>query len=38
VLTKLSEFTRYLVSVQVMNPEGVGPSATVSVTTDEGGK
>ncbi len=29
---------RYLVSVQVVNPEGLGPAATVEVTTDEGGR
>ncbi len=29
---------RYLVSVQVVNPEGLGPAATVEVATDEGGQ
>ena len=30
-------FTQYLVSVQVFNPEGLGPATTVVVMTDEGG-
>ncbi len=34
----LREFTRYLVSVQVVNPEGLGPASTVEVSTDEGGE
>jgi len=35
---KLGIFTQYLVSLQVRNPEGLGPSTTVVVMTDEGGK
>ena len=37
-ITKLNIFTQYLVSLQVYNPEGLGPSTTVVVMTDEGGK
>ena len=36
-LDGLVPFTRYSVSVQVVNPEGVGPTATCTVSTDEGG-
>ena len=36
-LEGLVPFTRYSVSVQVINPEGVGPTATCTVSTDEGG-
>ena len=36
-LEGLIPFTRYSVSVQVINPEGVGPTATCTVSTDEGG-
>ena len=36
-LEGLLPFTRYSVSVQVVNPEGVGPTATCTVSTDEGG-
>ena len=35
-IKKLSVFTQYLVSLQVVNPEGVGPATTVVVMTDEG--
>lgn len=34
----LETYTQYLVSLQVFNPEGPGPSTTVLVMTDEGGK
>ena len=37
-IQKLDIFTQYLVSLQVVNPEGLGPSTTVVVMTDEGGK
>ncbi len=37
VISGLAPFTRYFVSIQVVNPEGVGPSATCTVSTDEGG-
>lgn len=37
-ITRLAIFTQYLVSVQVYNPAGLGPSTTVVVMTDEGGK
>lgn len=33
----LAIFTQYLVSLQVYNPEGLGPTTTVVVMTDEGG-
>ncbi len=36
-IQKLDVFTQYLVSLQVYNPEGLGPSTTVVVMTDEGG-
>ncbi|TRY70690.1 hypothetical protein TCAL_12939 [Tigriopus californicus] len=36
VIKSLMEFAKYLVSVQVVNPEGYGPSSTVEVSTDEG--
>ncbi|XP_037919169.1 tyrosine-protein phosphatase 99A isoform X3 [Hermetia illucens] len=32
----LETYTQYLVSIQVFNPEGLGPSTTVLVMTDEG--
>eukprot|EP00094_Tigriopus_californicus_P012020 TCALIF_11614-PA protein Name:"Similar to Ptp99A Tyrosine-protein phosphatase 99A (Drosophila melanogaster)" AED:0.07 eAED:0.07 QI:0/0.7/0.45/0.81/1/1/11/539/1209 len=35
-IQKLAIFTQYLVSLQVLNPEGLGPSTTVVVMTDEG--
>jgi hypothetical protein len=38
VIKGLNPFTRYFVSVQVVNPEGAGPSATCVVGTDEGGE
>ena len=34
----LSPFTQYLVSLQVVNPAGLGPPTKVVVMTDEGGK
>lgn len=34
----LDIYTQYLVSVQVFNPEGLGPETTVLVMTDEGGE
>jgi hypothetical protein len=37
-LSGLQPFTQYLVSIQVLNPKGAGPSATVVVMTDEGGQ
>uniref|UniRef100_A0A182VRC0 Fibronectin type-III domain-containing protein n=1 Tax=Anopheles minimus TaxID=112268 RepID=A0A182VRC0_9DIPT len=33
----LETYTQYLVSIQVFNPEGLGPPTTVLVMTDEGG-
>ena len=36
-IQRLQIFTQYLVSVQVFNPEGLGPATTVVVMTDEGG-
>lgn len=35
-ITRLRTFTQYLISIQVYNPEGLGPSTTVVVMTDEG--
>ncbi|XP_058837635.1 netrin receptor unc-40-like [Topomyia yanbarensis] len=32
----LETYTQYLVSIQVFNPEGLGPPTTVLVMTDEG--
>lgn len=37
-ITNLETFTQYLVSLQVFNPEGLGPTSTVLIMTDEGGK
>lgn len=37
-IEKLEPFSKYLVSLQVVNPEGFGPAATVEVATDEGGE
>lgn len=37
-IQNLDTYTQYLVSLQVFNPEGPGPSTTVLVMTDEGGK
>ena len=37
-IQRLAIFTEYLVSIQVYNPEGLGPSTTVVVRTDEGGE
>ncbi|ETN67444.1 hypothetical protein AND_000745 [Anopheles darlingi] len=34
----LETYTQYLVSIQVFNPEGLGPPTTVLVMTDEGAK
>jgi len=36
VITGLETYTQYLVSLQVINPEGLGPASTVVVMTDEG--
>ena len=36
-IQNLVPFSKYLMSVQVVNPEGLGPAATVEVSTDEGG-
>ena len=38
ILRDLNIFTQYSVSLQVMNPAGVGPATKVMVMTDEGGK
>lgn len=38
VVQGLRTYTQYLVSLQVFNPEGDGPSSTVAVMTDEGSK
>ncbi|MPC37097.1 hypothetical protein E2C01_030571 [Portunus trituberculatus] len=35
-VTNLRTYTQYLVSLQVINPEGLGPTSTVAVMTDEG--
>ncbi|CAO1427366.1 unnamed protein product [Diamesa hyperborea] len=35
-IQNLETFTQYLVSLQVFNPEGLGPPTTVLVMTDEG--
>lgn len=37
-IQNLETFTQYLVSLQVFNPEGLGPPTTVLVMTDEGSK
>ena len=37
VITGLETYTQYLVSIQVTNPEGLGPASTVVVMTEEGG-
>jgi receptor-type tyrosine-protein phosphatase gamma len=34
----LEIYTQYLISLQVFNPEGLGPATNVVVMTDEGGK
>lgn len=34
----LDIYTQYLISIQVFNPEGLGPVTSVVVMTDEGGK
>jgi len=36
VITGLETYTQYLVSIQVINPEGLGPASTVVVMTEEG--
>ncbi|XP_042210925.1 uncharacterized protein LOC121858518 [Homarus americanus] len=38
VVQGLRTYTQYLVSLQVFNPEGDGPTSTVAVMTDEGGE
>jgi len=38
IIQNLLTFTQYLVSLQVFNPEGLGPPTTVAVITDEGGQ
>ena len=38
VISGLATYTQYLVSLQVINPKGAGPSSTVVVMTNEGGK
>ena len=37
IISGLNTYTQYLVSLQVINPKGLGPSSTVVVMTDEGG-
>lgn len=37
-ITNLETYTQYKVTVQVFNPEGLGPETTILVMTDEGGK
>lgn len=34
----LEIYTQYLISIQVFNPEGLGPATSVVVMTDEGGE
>ncbi|KAF5274565.1 hypothetical protein FQA39_LY07177 [Lamprigera yunnana] len=36
IIDRLETYTQYLVSLQVFNPEGIGPKTTVLVMTDEG--
>ncbi|CAH1153715.1 unnamed protein product [Phaedon cochleariae] len=38
LLTQLEPWTQYYVTVQVFNPEGLGPNTTVLIMTDEGGE
>ncbi|KAJ8978165.1 hypothetical protein NQ317_004214 [Molorchus minor] len=38
ILTRLEPWTQYYVTVQVFNPEGLGPNTTVLIMTDEGGE
>ena len=38
ILRDLSTYTEYNVALQVINPEGAGPAAKVTVMTDEGGE
>ena len=35
---ELDIYTQYLISIQVFNPEGIGPATNVVVMTDEGSK
>lgn len=37
-ILNLEPYTQYKVTVQVFNPEGLGPETTILVMTDEGGK
>ena len=37
ILRDLVTYTEYTLALQVINPEGEGPAATVIVMTDEGG-
>ena len=34
----MEPFTEYMISISVFNPEGEGPSTTITATTDEGSK
>jgi hypothetical protein len=34
----LEIYTQYLITIQVFNPEGMGPSTSVVCMTDEGGE
>ena len=36
-ISNLAPYTEYLVSLEIVNPEGTGPATTVKVSTDEGG-
>ena len=36
-IDKLEPYTEYLISLEVVNPEGNGPATTLTVMTDEGG-
>uniref|UniRef100_A0A1A9ZZ88 Fibronectin type-III domain-containing protein n=1 Tax=Glossina pallidipes TaxID=7398 RepID=A0A1A9ZZ88_GLOPL len=36
-ILNLEPYTQYKVTVQVFNPEGLGPETTILVMTDEGG-
>ena len=38
IIPDLTTYTQYLVSLQVINPEGLGPASTVVIMTDEGGR
>ncbi|EDW39081.1 GL20562 [Drosophila persimilis] len=37
-IQNLQTYTQYKVTVQVFNPEGLGPETTILVMTDEGGE